>query len=433
MLILNKKYFCSLRTRIFKLTRFCLPIDLLRLVYIFLKKYRLSIKYKIVNFSSFRCAELIDVIFPNQKLSFRLGSVGANKSEILNLQYYKFDCEYKYEAPSVKLFLFKKFSVIGRFDFIFGNGFAAACDHYLPKKHLTYSEMHNLCFVRNNVVSTKRYKSNLKTINRAIWLSGGASNNYIHWLTEFIPRLVAIDRLLDYTDIPIIIDSELHPNLLECLALVNIHNRQIIEIRMDEMVFIHNLFVVDNAFYSPFDWKQDVHISPGKITPNVVFTNFANMQAVRDLLFRNLNIRDGIMRSRKRVFILRSSKFRTIVNQNMLRKMLEKLGFICVDPSKMSFVDQVRFFSKVDLLIAQGGASLGNIMFLPQGAKVVVLSMFSPYVIPYYFSLYGASFNILVNFFICTPVLEKNTHRAHRSMFISLVDFKKYLNEKGFI
>ena len=53
--------------------------------------------------------------------------------------------------------------------------------------------------------------------------------------------------------------------------------------------------------------------------------------------------------------------------------MLEQFGFVDVLPETLSFADQVRLFAAADVILAETGAALTNLIFAPRSARIVVL------------------------------------------------------------
>ncbi len=66
------------------------------------------------------------------------------------------------------------------------------------------------------------------------------------------------------------------------------------------------------------------------------------------------------------------AEWRSMPNTERIAESLRDLGSVTlVDSAAMSPADQVRLFSQTDLLVAQHGAGLSNIVWLPKGAAVL--------------------------------------------------------------
>jgi len=90
----------------------------------------------------------------------------------------------------------------------------------------------------------------------------------------------------------------------------------------------------------------------------------------------------------RRLFITRepgASDGRQIVNQNELLKMLQQNGFTCVQPEKLTVVEQAGLFANADTIVAAHGAALANIVFCKPGAEII--EFYSGHIAPCYWAI----------------------------------------------
>ncbi|BDS07640.1 hypothetical protein NT6N_26800 [Oceaniferula spumae] len=74
----------------------------------------------------------------------------------------------------------------------------------------------------------------------------------------------------------------------------------------------------------------------------------------------------------RRVFISRASaRRRILINENELAEHVTKLGFEIVHAEKLEFTEQVKLFSECSIVLAQHGAGLTNMLFVPENCKVL--------------------------------------------------------------
>jgi capsular polysaccharide biosynthesis protein len=74
----------------------------------------------------------------------------------------------------------------------------------------------------------------------------------------------------------------------------------------------------------------------------------------------------------ERIYISRRSMAcRRLVNEAELETRLENLGFVCLQPERMSVADQALSFGAARWVVAPHGAGLANLVFAPRGAKVI--------------------------------------------------------------
>ncbi len=92
-----------------------------------------------------------------------------------------------------------------------------------------------------------------------------------------------------------------------------------------------------------------------------------------------------------------------------------------IDPGTLSFVEQVKLFSAAEIIIAQAGAALGNMIFAPQGCRVVILSAWSQHSIYYYFSNLASIFGQKCTYVLCEPDgREGDGHPAHKALKVDI-------------
>jgi capsular polysaccharide biosynthesis protein len=60
------------------------------------------------------------------------------------------------------------------------------------------------------------------------------------------------------------------------------------------------------------------------------------------------------------------------VNEAALLELLRPLGFVAIEPGKMSFTEQIRAFSRAEIIVGASGAGLANMAVAPRGVRVIV-------------------------------------------------------------
>jgi len=74
----------------------------------------------------------------------------------------------------------------------------------------------------------------------------------------------------------------------------------------------------------------------------------------------------------KRVLVCRSlANSRNLVNRAAMIEALKALGFVAIQPEKLSFDEQALTFAGADIVVAEFGAAMANVMFCRPGTKVV--------------------------------------------------------------
>lgn len=329
---------------------------------------------------------------------------------------------YRLVTPGVKMFSIQNVMVAGKCDFIFVDKHCLHHEYYQFDRDFTPEEMHGLIQINiKRNTATLYMKENLSCIpvyEKAIFLIGSASCNYVHWLTETAPKLALIDRINTYADYPLLVDAGLHPNILSSLNILNSQNRPIIFLNRHQFCHVRHLIILSPVAYVPFEYRQSYLAKKIKIEPNHALYIPEPLRLMRELVLR----RSLPLLPKPSMYILirRNAQSRHIHNMSILEATLVSKGFQIVEPEKLSFTEQVRLFSSAKTIMAQAGASLGNIIFAHPGCHVIILSAWSPYNNYYYFSNIAHILGLK-----CTYLMGKVNERsceapAHRSFSVDI-------------
>jgi len=98
-----------------------------------------------------------------------------------------------------------------------------------------------------------------------------------------------------------------------------------------------------------------------------------------DQILKDIVIPKANLNQKKRIYLTRTeSSLRYISNEQELIPVFQEYGFQVVDPSGMSFAEQISLFSQTSCLISIHGAGLTNMMFR-RGGSMQIIELFSPY------------------------------------------------------
>jgi capsular polysaccharide biosynthesis protein len=76
----------------------------------------------------------------------------------------------------------------------------------------------------------------------------------------------------------------------------------------------------------------------------------------------------------EKVFIVRESTHRNVVNQNQLVEIALNYGFRPMSLENLDFSEQLDLFSNAKVIITAGGAVMANYLFMPQESHVIQLN-----------------------------------------------------------
>lgn len=333
-------------------------------------------------------------------------------------------------VPSVNIIEIPKAEVVGKCDFIFTENKCLHHGLYRFDSDLCPEEMHGMVSINVKKGMLRRHLSDQDRIDcfpEAISMIGSTSGNYVHWLTETAPKLALIERDGLYKNMPIIIDDDLHPNIEKSIQCLLSGKREIIKVKRGQIVRVGRLIVVTPVAYIPFDFRWTKKDFVPEINPGLAMYVPQALNSLREKVVSRLNV-DGDIPRPKRLYLRRTAKSRPMKNASEVEAMVRKFGFHIVEPEKLNFIEQVKLFSEAELILGQGGAAFGNIIFAPKGCHVVILTTWSPFTIFYYFSNLASVLGQRCSFVMCDPVEEADGfHPAHKGLNVNIPFLKKAL------
>lgn len=239
------------------------------------------------------------------------------------------------------------------------------------------------------------------------WMSvmSASSENWMHWMSESMPRLaIALDTMKNST-FGLLVDQKLPKNMRDVLDIFAADIPHF-DVAQHDAVEVPQLIVpVSSVAISAF-WPRKSLSDESVLRPDQTTIHFRTT-GVFHFDVRGLSLVRKVMqiyfdcqpRRARKIFILRRSYFRHIANQERIQMLLRARGFEIITPGEMSVGEQVRIFSEASIVVAQAGASLANIMFMPEGGKVICLAVKNTEYVNYaYFQEYAKIFSVSLEY-----------------------------------
>ena len=111
-----------------------------------------------------------------------------------------------------------------------------------------------------------------KHIENGILISGRATENYFHWMIEYVPKLYNIMLAKIPTDVPLLVKSKLPQQFYECLDCYNLEKRRIIQVDPDQTeTFAKHLYIPSISTFHPDNFKIDFWIGGAVSIPHLQF------------------------------------------------------------------------------------------------------------------------------------------------------------------
>lgn len=182
----------------------------------------------------------------------------------------------------------------------------------------------------------------------------GSNANYYHHVIDHLSRLATLDALeLDTRDAVFVVGSQLLPFQMELLELLGIGPGRWLQAAPEDNLTFRRLIapcppLMGGVAFSPriAAWARSRLVGPR-----------------------------GVEGSPVRLYVSRArAKLRRVVNEAELTQWLVGEGYTVVHPEDMTVAQQIDLYSRASHVVAPGGAALTNMIFMPAGARVVMLN-----------------------------------------------------------
>jgi len=301
---------------------------------------------------------------------------------------------YILKHPAVYLTAVTDCKIIGGAAFPIIQNKSICHQYFSPDVWELWEQGEGVCLIKpdQNLIGYGSLKSRQSYDCKVISLIGNGSYNYAHWMTEFLPQLVLLKKSgVDLSGYKIAIDARAYPSMLEAIYLLGVKDEQLIKIESLSLnSFPEALWVspVANVVFQRPN-ATGLNALDKLASPQHAIFHPEALKATRDI-FLDLVAQDDCEAAPERIFIKRFTgrqyHARSVVNEAAIQQKLESEGFVSIDPSALSFTEQIRVFSKAKVIVAASGAALLNMIWAPEGAKIIVLMNDAKVVNYWYFS-----------------------------------------------
>lgn len=209
----------------------------------------------------------------------------------------------------------------------------------------------------------------VRTVPEAVWLVGVHSNEFGHWMTEFLAKLLALMSRPGFEQVPILVDARMHHQHLEALRVLLGRPVHTIELEPGEHVRVGRLWVAGQPVYRPA-WAPAYSSAPGTETAYVG-------EAIAELIARirpNLEAIEPLEGYERLYLPRRAWQKRKLVNADEVEAELERAGFVRFDPWDASFRRQLQVIRSARYVVAPAGSAVIMSLFAPAGLRLGLFS-----------------------------------------------------------
>lgn len=247
------------------------------------------------------------------------------------------------------------------------------------------------------------------SLPEAVSMLDATAPNYAHWLTEILPKAVLWSRFGHSSEVPLLVDAGLHPNILRSLTLVSPVEQRVLLVPKHQVVDVRTLHHISSPGHIPFEPRPDDALprSHGVFSGPALRMMVAAVKSA--LRLSDSDPQDDV------VYIRRNSGVRNVVNQAELDELAAQQGWRVVEPERLTFDEQVQVFHGARMVIGPTGAAMANLLFARPGCRVAVM-MSTHRATPYfYWHNMAEPLGVKVEYILCKP--EDEGPRAVHSNF----------------
>lgn len=202
-------------------------------------------------------------------------------------------------------------------------------------------------------------------LDEGILLDGRVSANYFHWLIEYLPRLATLNEFPELSRLPLIVADNKASTMKEVLSLVA-PNHPVIWVSESDQICVKKLYVPSMFTFIPD--TVAIPLEKGGVI------SVRQMQWFRERVMSHLPSLPSS--NSRRLYVHRKSGLaRAIVNEEEVIQAFVSHGFEVVDPSELSFLEQVYLFASASAIAGTTGAAFANLIFCQPGTQIIALVM----------------------------------------------------------
>ena len=227
----------------------------------------------------------------------------------------------------------------------------------------------------------RRFRMLKRRLGTALLLGTANSDNYYHWMADSVPRWALLQAANEVNYDFVLLPNRPVPFQDEVLDRLKVPKEK--RLRCSKY-FVHQFerlvvpsmpFPVEeiapwacaylrSLFLECIDDPADVH---------------QDHEHGRDALADRQAGPTAIMesgRSPEKIYLRRGAGRRRLLNEAKLEAALARMGFVVVEPERLTVADQAKLLSSARFVVAPHGAALTNLVFAPRGA--LLMELFHP-------------------------------------------------------
>lgn len=242
----------------------------------------------------------------------------------------------------------------------------------------------------------------------AILLGSRVDSNWFHFLIETLPRLLVLEDGISLA-VPILVSDRLPASAIE--AIRSLTSRRIEIIDTQTVTLVAKAYVAGPVIYHPdsqFMWDRE----SGQAV------NVEMLVKLRNRILRNRNLKKSLGKT----YFERKSSHRGLLNAKSISKLARNKGYEIVNPTDLTFDEQVKLFYESKEILCVGGAVMANFIFANETTTITLLvsSFISEYRMPRLLSeISGSKIQVVAGHTLLSGTRKSYLHKIHSSFLIN--------------
>lgn len=266
--------------------------------------------------------------------------------------------------PEVYIAELENINVIGENSVMFDDNNNAVFDAPFQNSENRWDLRYYSTFYVDPYVTCVAYEETNEIIDEGIMLLGSTYRSFYHFTVELLTKLVVLNELNEYKNMPIIVQEEILniPNLKEELNLINQDRRKIIYVKAFHKYKVKKLiYISDLTLARPGIWPEVCHQYSDTIM---------NPEAIK-LINKYFTIPSTLS---KKVYISRKkSRFSRLENQEAVESIFSGFGYEIVCTEDLTTDEKINLFSQCKFVAGPYGSSLTHMLFANKNATIICI------------------------------------------------------------
>ena len=216
---------------------------------------------------------------------------------------------------------------------------------YFKYTYMSNPPLKNIIKVILNFLKLR--KKTINTMDNGVWVINNKSENYFHWMTETLTRVISFKTL-------------------------NIKSKILIPEKFLDYEFVPKTLDLLKVDYQTYSKNNLIKVNNLHLTSNTAPAGNYNSKAIYDL---HSWLSNGSKSSPgKKLWVSRKySGRRVLSNEEEVIPILEKYGIELIYPEKLTYAQQIKLFREAEFLAGVAGAALVNMLYMEMNQTVLEL------------------------------------------------------------